>query len=158
RRQRDAMLAHVPKWVLSDRYAINAEAEGNATKDQMRLMLRSLLAERFKLAVHFEHQEIRTLALVLDKPGKTGAKLYSHSNGPSCEIPGVFACNAISAIFKPNNVISFGGRDVTMAQMAAALSGPPRLTLELPMVDQTGLGGRFDFSVEFTLDSTAPDD
>jgi uncharacterized protein (TIGR03435 family) len=159
RRQRDAMLAHVPKWALSDRYAINADAEGNPTKDQMRLMLQSLLADRFKLAAHFERQEVRTLALVLDRPGKTGAKLYPHSNGPPCEVPsGVFACNAISGIFKPNNVISFGGRDVTMAQIAAALSGPPRLTLELPMVDQTGLGGRFDFSVEFTLDPTAPDD
>jgi len=158
RRQRDAMLAHAPKWASTDLYAINAVAEGDPTKDQMRLMLQSLLADRFMLAVHFEHQETRTLALVLDKSGKTGAKLYPHSEGPPCDVPGVFACNSISAIFKPNNVISFGGRDLTMAQIAAALSGPPRLTLELPLVDQTGLEGRFDFSVEFTLDPTAPDD
>jgi uncharacterized protein (TIGR03435 family) len=159
RRQRDAMLAHAPKWVSTDWYAVNSEAEGNPTKDQMRLMLQSLLADRFKLAVHFEHQETRTLALVLDKPGKTGAKLYPHSNGPPCDLPSdVFACNSIGGIFKPSNVIAFGGRDLTMAQIAAALSGPLGLTLELPLVDQTGLGGRFDFSVEFTRDPTAPDD
>src|SRR5262249_49854323 len=128
------------------------------TKDQMRLMLQSLLADRFKLAAHVEHQEVRTLALVLGKPGKTGAKLYPHSNGPSCDVPSdVFACNAISGIFKPNNVISFGGRDLTMAEIAAALSGPPRLTLELPLVDQTGLEGRFDFSVEFTREPALDD-
>jgi uncharacterized protein (TIGR03435 family) len=69
----------------------------------------------------------------------------------------VFACNSISAIFKPDNVISFGGRDLTMAQIAGALSGPPRLTLELPLVDQTGLEGRFDFSVEFTREPAIDD-
>jgi hypothetical protein len=53
----------------------------------------------------------------------------------------VFNCNSISAVFKPNNVISFGGRDLTMDQIAAALSGSPRLTLELPLMDQTGLEG-----------------
>jgi hypothetical protein len=118
------MLAHAPKWVYTDLYAINAVAEGNPTKDQMRLMLQSLLADRFKLAAHFEHQEARTLALVLDKPGKTGAKLYAHSNGPPCDVPDVFDCNSISAIFKPNNVISFGGGDLTTAQITAALVLP----------------------------------
>ena len=152
------MLAHAPKWVSTDPYSINAAAEGNATKDQMRLMLQSLLADRFKLAARVEHHEARTLALVLDEPGKTGANLYPHSNGPPCDTPGVFACNSISAVFKPNNVISFGGRDLTMAQIAAALSGPPRLTLELPLVDQTGLKGQFDFSVEFAREPTNPDD
>ena len=158
RRQMETMLAHAPKWVSTDRYAINALAEGSPTKDQMRLMLQSLLADRFKLAAHFEHQEARTRALVLDKPGKTGAKLYPHSNGPPCDVPSdAFACNSIRGIFKPDNVISFGGRDLTMAQITAALSGPPRLTLELPLVDQTGLEGRFDFSVEFTRDPAVDD-
>jgi uncharacterized protein (TIGR03435 family) len=51
---RDAMLAHVQKWVTTDQYVINAQAEGDPTKDQMRRMMQSLLADRFKLAVHFE--------------------------------------------------------------------------------------------------------
>jgi uncharacterized protein (TIGR03435 family) len=83
---REAMLAHLPKWVSADKYAINAVAEGNPTKDQMRLMLQSLLADRFKLTVHFERQETPVLALVLDKPGKTGAKLYPHSDDVPCDV------------------------------------------------------------------------
>ena len=39
RDQRDAMLAHLPKWVASDRFVIEAKAEGNPTKYQMRLMM-----------------------------------------------------------------------------------------------------------------------
>jgi hypothetical protein len=61
RKQEDAMLAHLPKWVSTDRFAIEAKAEGNPDKDQMRLMMRSLLAARFKLAVHFETHEAPVL-------------------------------------------------------------------------------------------------
>ncbi len=52
-----------------------SQCEGNPTKDQMGLMMQSLLAERFKLAVHFDSQVVPVLALVLVKPGKTGPKL-----------------------------------------------------------------------------------
>ena len=54
REQLDAMAAHLPKWVSTDSFDIQAKTEGNPTQDQMRLMLRSLLADRFKLVVHFE--------------------------------------------------------------------------------------------------------
>src|SRR5262249_25675878 len=84
--QNDAMLAHVPKWVSTDPYAIIAKAEGDPTKDEIRLMLQSLLIDRFRLAVHFERMEVPALALVLDKPGNTGPKLYPHSKGLPCDV------------------------------------------------------------------------
>jgi Protein of unknown function (DUF3738) len=80
--QKDSMLAHLPKWVATDNFEIHAKAEANPTKDQMRLMMQSLLADRFKLAIHFETQQVPVLALVLEKPGRTGPKLRSHSAGP----------------------------------------------------------------------------
>ncbi len=55
--QRQAMLAGLPKWVDTDRIDIEAKAAGDPTKDQMRLMMQSLLAERFHLAVHYETPE-----------------------------------------------------------------------------------------------------
>src|SRR5262249_893700 len=128
--QRDAMLAHVPKWVSTDEYAINAQAEGNPAKDQMRLMVQSLLADRFKLSVHFERQEAPVLSLVLDKPGKTGAKLYPHSKGLPCDVPSdVFppVCDAILATDKPNYSILMGSRNLTMAQIAAVVTAAGRL-------------------------------
>jgi hypothetical protein len=77
------MLAQLPKWA-DDAYAINAKAEGNPTKDQMRLMMQSLLADRFKLRLHFATKEVPVLALTLVKPGKLGPKLRPHSEGPPC--------------------------------------------------------------------------
>lgn len=167
--QMDAMLAHLPKWVSLDSYAINAQAEGNPTKDQMRLMMQSLLADRFKLAVHFETKKGPVLALVLDKSGKTGPKLYPHARGLPCDVlkppqpPGspanssdVFpaVCDDFQAMPQPNHSIMIGSRNVTMAQIAAFLGEVGHLAHTV--VDQTGLGGRFDFTLKYTRESNTP--
>ena len=60
--------SRLPEWVLADRFDIQARASGNPTKGQMRVMMRSLLADRFKLAIHFEAREVPVFALVLAKP------------------------------------------------------------------------------------------
>jgi uncharacterized protein (TIGR03435 family) len=77
-----AAVARLPKWFNTDFFEIDARAKGDATKDQMRLMMQSLLADRFKLAIHFETRE--GPALTLAKPGKTGPKLRPHAEGPPC--------------------------------------------------------------------------
>jgi uncharacterized protein (TIGR03435 family) len=64
------LLPHLPKWVLTDRFDIEARANGNPTKDQMRMMMQSLLADRFKLSMHYETQELPAFALVLANPEK----------------------------------------------------------------------------------------
>jgi uncharacterized protein (TIGR03435 family) len=47
----------LPTWVYDEHFDIAARAIGNPTKDEMRLMMRSLLADRFKLKVHIEHPD-----------------------------------------------------------------------------------------------------
>ncbi|HTA66746.1 MAG TPA: TIGR03435 family protein, partial [Bryobacteraceae bacterium] len=165
--QRQAMVAHLPSWVAAERFDIQARAEGNPTKDQMRLMMQSLLADRFKLAVHFETQVVPVLALVLVKPGKTGPKLRPHSEGVPCEatpatngpIPRdstVFppVCDVYMMTMHPNTMSKSGSRNTTMALLAGALSGLGKL--DRPVVDQTGLDGRFDFSIEWAHESDRP--
>jgi uncharacterized protein (TIGR03435 family) len=158
---RDAMLAHVGKWVTADQYVINAQAQGDPTKDQMRLMMQSLLAERFKLTVHFERRETQVIALVLDKPGKMGAKLNPHSNDPPCDVAKVTSdlfvlpCGVIQLVDRPNNSILMAGRNLTMDQIAWYLTLFPR-DFGHPEVDQTGLVGRFDFSVQWTRQTNNP--
>jgi uncharacterized protein (TIGR03435 family) len=49
---RDFQISGGPGWINSDQYDIEAKAEGNPSQDQMKLMLQSLLADRFKLALH----------------------------------------------------------------------------------------------------------
>jgi uncharacterized protein (TIGR03435 family) len=159
RDQREAMLAHLPKWVSSDRFTIQAKsAESNPTKDQMRLMMQSLLAERFKLVVHFETQQLAEFALTLIKPGKHGPNLVPHADGPPCDGSGgldVFpkVCHLYSLDSKGGRYLG-GSRDTTMELIAGSLPSFGRLSR--PVVDQTGLTGRFDFKLEWVPDSTSP--
>jgi uncharacterized protein (TIGR03435 family) len=165
--QRQSMMAHLPSWVATDRFAIEARAEGAPTKDQMRLMMQSLLAERFKLAVHFETRLAPVLAIVLVKPGQTGPKLRPHAEGVPCEAtpatngPPAYdakvfppVCDTYMMMMNPNALTRAGSRNTTLALLADALPGIGRL--DRPVVDQTGLSGRFDFSIEFAPESNPP--
>src|SRR5579871_6601171 len=68
----------VPQLVRNDRYDLEARAPGSATKDQMRLMMQSLLAERFKLSAHWETRDVPVFALVQRKRGLLGPQLKPH--------------------------------------------------------------------------------
>ena len=157
------MQPQLPKWA-DDNYAIDARADGNPTKDQMRLMLQSLLADRFKLRIHFEPREVPVLALTLVKPGKLGPKLRPHSEGPPC--PNSFDTDKpLAPIPPPKPGLAWppqcgstaqmatrdgtwlGSRDTTMGLLASAIYNP-QLGIDKPVVDQTGLPGRFDFILE----------
>ena len=68
------MLANLPQWAETKHFVINARGVGNPTKDQLRLMMQTLLADRFRLAIHFEAQETPVLLMTLLKPGKLGPR------------------------------------------------------------------------------------
>lgn len=160
--QQDAMLAHLPKWVATDDFVIQAKAEGNPSKDQMRLMMQSLLADRFKLALHFETQEMPALALVLDKSGKIGPRLRPHADGLPCDAkwtsppdpsspsvaPGGFMpfCGANALMFTPHHSVLVGARGVTLQYIASYI--PQWQGFGRPVVDRTGLAGMYDFSLD----------
>jgi uncharacterized protein (TIGR03435 family) len=160
--------AQLPKWANED-YAVDAEADGNPTKDQMRLMMQSLLADRFKLRVHFEPKDVPVLALTLVKPGKLGPKLLPHSEGPPCPdsfemdkpfkpIPpptkaGVVfptQCGTSAEVRGTSEGTWIGSRNTTMGLLASDIYGLGSLNGEVdkPVVDQTGLEGRFDYILE----------
>jgi bla regulator protein BlaR1 len=167
--QLNAWNAMLPKWATTDSYEIHATAEGNPTKDQMRLMMQSLLADRFKLKVHFETREMPVLALTLVKPGQTGPKLIPHDQGPSCpdsytelkpfeplSDKGVFppVCEYAMMSGKPAGITLVGSRNTTPEYLAAAISYSGLFAGEVdkPVVDRTGLSGRFDFTIEYAPD------
>jgi uncharacterized protein (TIGR03435 family) len=158
-----ASIAQLPKWATTDLFEIEARGAGNPTKDQMRLMMQSLLAERFNLVVHFETREGPVLALTLAKPGQTGPKLRPHDEGPPC---GEFAMPAPGApldVFPSNcgtdqlyqdgkGVRRIGYRNGTMERIAETIGGYSALAGEAdkPVVDRTGLVGAYDFFMEYT--------
>ena len=166
---------------VDDFFEIEARAEGNPTKDQMRLMMQSLLADRFKLRVHFETREGPVFALMLVSPGHAGPRLRPHADGPAC--PDSFDMDSVkSPPRNPNDAFPamcgsaqstrtadatlVGARDMTMATFAEAIYSFGSFTGELdkPVVDQTGLKGRYDFRLElpvgilsFSLAPPSPD-
>jgi uncharacterized protein (TIGR03435 family) len=172
-------IAHAPKWVNTDFFEIDAGAPGNPTKDQMRLMMQSLLADRFKLAVRFETREVPVLALTQVKAGKLGPKLNPHSEGPACPDPAVQpspldilaardamlrakavfppVCDAMIARGTPDGVMVVGSRNTSIALVAEAISSYGSLQGELnrPVLDLTGLDGRFDFALAFRQDENS---
>jgi bla regulator protein blaR1 len=159
--------SHLPRWVNTDRYSIEARATGNPTKDQMRLMVQALLADRFQLTAHFETREVPVFELKLVKPGKAGPKLISDADGPPCDKLGAapvkdvpsfrFGCHAFSFV-DLGTTLMMGSRDVSMDVLAGsiseALAGP--LALGRPIIDKTGLTGRFDFTLEFARERQTP--
>lgn len=159
-------LSRLPKWVSTDRYSIEARAAtANPTKDQMRLMMQSLLAERFQLAAHFEAREVPVFELKLAQAGKPGPKLVPHADGPPCDKPGLSPgeglpgfpgdCHSLMAIDKPGTMlVVVGSRDVTMDVLAGAFSMLP-VGLGRPVIDKTGLTGRFDFALEWAREPRA---
>jgi len=169
------LLPQLPKWATTDRFDIQATVKGNPSKDQMRLMMQSLLADRFRLAVHYETRQIPVFALLLVTPGKLGPLLQQHPNDSFCAttpwVPSPAPTAPPEAIdtrfpgpcggmlgMPPSAPGQFraGARNVTMELIASSLVSPED-GVDRPVLDRTGLTGRFDFAIEFTpQDRPAP--
>jgi len=170
--QDQAFLAQEPKWAANDRYDIQARASGNPTKDQFRLMMQALLADRFKLAIHFEIRQVPVLGLVLDKPGKLGPKIQPHPSDAPCSIAALPAgtgaiptvaggfperCGALSLwpSDNPPGRFRLGARNVPIATFSNGM-GNYSTGIDRPVLDKTGLEGTYDFVVEFTPQFNEP--
>jgi uncharacterized protein (TIGR03435 family) len=149
-------------WTTQDRFDIEARAQGNPTKADYRLMMQSLLADRFKLKVHFESRVVPLYVLVLAKPGKFGSRLRLHrADDPVCAKPSAWqnpnevdadgypeVCGGPYGMrpSKPGRMKS-GGRDVSMARFTAILTGVG--VVDRLMLDKTGIQGTIDYSLEW---------
>ena len=138
-----AMVAHLPSWVAAQRFEIEAKARGNPTKDQMRLMMQSLLADRFKLGIHYETQQVPIYVLTLVKPGQLGPKLRPHLQGLACDA----APSPEAAIADPVSAWACGSYGIdriagsyALSSRAAGKTSMERLALHLPRLNPPGQG------------------
>jgi len=146
-----------PSWINSERYDIKAKAEG--VKSQVLMhgpMLQALLEDRFQLKVHRATRDTPVYALTL---AKGGAKLQPFKEG---------SCNPydIAAMFPPppppeNPCRSRGtmeGGMLTVDAQATTLDDFARFVLgvmDRPVINKTGIQGRFDFHLEYAPDETS---
>jgi bla regulator protein blaR1 len=166
-KQNELLLAQLPKWANEDRFDIDARVGGNPTKDQMRLMMQSLLADRFKLAVHYEKRQFPVYMLVQEKSGKLGPHLQPHSqDSPPCAgslitgstpaqagtVAGGFPAVCGSVVTLPPSVAGrahWAARDVPFPVIVAAFSNSVT-GMDRFLADGTGLSGTYDFSLEWS--------
>jgi uncharacterized protein (TIGR03435 family) len=120
-----------PGWIADERYDIDAKSVSPAPEAQMRLMLRTLLADRFALKVHTSQKEMAALVATVAKGGSK-LKPAENPDGPYSMVPGRGQSGTIKSI--------------SMEEAAGLLSGP----LQMPVVDETGLKGRYDVSIDLT--------
>jgi len=134
-----------PDWVReSPRFDVEAKAENpSATEEQLLLMLRNLLADRFQLRLHRETVERTGYALV---QAKSGLKLKESSGdgkgGLRITGANIFKPDAIERKNLDQNTMT--GQRTSMPQLANALSNLPD---NGPVIDQTGLQGFYDFKL-----------
>jgi uncharacterized protein (TIGR03435 family) len=172
--QMSALQAKLPEWASSERFDIEARTDKtNATKDEMREMMQSLLADRFGLAVHYAPRNVPVYALMLVKPGAEGPKLRQHPANSAClgfsplsrtadgksvaKLPDAgpdgfptFCGGILDVPASAQDRYSFGARDVPMSMIASSFSSWGNLGR--PVIDNTGLAGSWDFVLDFTPD------
>jgi uncharacterized protein (TIGR03435 family) len=131
-----------PAWIDSDHFDILALTPGEArpTQPEQMAMLRTLLAERFKLSFHREEKEFSIYALEV---AKSGPKL-KESTAPASDPP-----QLISTVYPQR--MHLPAKNATMSDFTSLLQ---RALLDRPVVDKTGLAGRYDFDLDWAPDET----
>jgi uncharacterized protein (TIGR03435 family) len=126
-----------PAWLESDKYDLVAkpEGEGQPNDKQWKTMIQKLLADRFQLTFHRDKKELSVYAIEV---AKTGSKLTKSEGDPN-GLPGLFFRGLGDLPARNANMTDFAG----VMQTAV---------LDRPVVDQTGLSGRFDFELKWTPD------
>lgn len=133
-----------PEWVDSDHWDIQAKSPGEIRPNlnEQMTMLRALLNDRFQLAFHREQKRMRFYSLAL---ARGGPKLKESTATPDATPEGP---PAMVFVLSPT-VVKLPARYTSMSEFASILQRSP---LDRPVVDHTGLTGRYDFDLEFAPD------
>jgi len=147
----DGVLLGGPAWIAKNQYVFKgkpSDAESEAMKkmsleerlNRTHLLDQSLLADRFKLKVHFETRVLPVYELVVAKGGPKMTQ-NEKSDGPADVMR-----------MESKGVIKFTAQNQTIAALAARVQS----YLDRPVVDKTGLAGKFDFHLQFAWNGSQP--
>jgi uncharacterized protein (TIGR03435 family) len=163
----DFTISGSPAWMNSDRYDIEAKVEGELKGDDLLLVLKTLLEERFHLKVHRETKDGLVYMLTVAKggpklqPSNCVAVDPTHIPPPAApaeKLPEICGLNKGGGS-GPSRMLNMVGLRMDEPNAVATVPG---LTfyfasiLERTVIDKTGLSGRFDVHLEYAADSNAP--
>lgn len=148
-----------PDWLATERYDISAKVPEGATKEQVNLMWQNVLKERFRLMLHHESKEFQVDELTV---AKGGSKLKPTDLDPNPDpflpdgpirrdqtgFPQMNGWGAIATIFPQDTgaTVRLQAKGLTLADIAARVAN----LLGHPVIDKTGLSGRYDFTLEYS--------
>jgi uncharacterized protein (TIGR03435 family) len=128
-----------PEWFNTDKYDIDGvpDVDGEPNSKQFKMLFQSVLVERFGLAFHHDQKELSVYVLSVAK------------NGPKLK----------ETIHRPDDPVKWGMRKpgaltMTNAAMRDFCDDMQALVMDKPVVDRTGLTGRYDFSLNWTPDES----
>lgn len=141
-----------PSWLGELRYDVAVKVPEGTTREQVMTMWQNLLAERFGMALHHESKEFRVDDLVI---ASGGHKLTEVAEDPAADGPPKFDHGKLSSAGLATMVEVTGANGahaltVAKAQPLSKLTEMLGNQLHLPVLDKTGLTGRYDFRIEFT--------
>ncbi|HTB15055.1 MAG TPA: TIGR03435 family protein [Bryobacteraceae bacterium] len=146
----DYQIAGNVSWLESQRYDLDAKSPGPAALPQLRLMLQSLLEDRFKLKIHHEQREMAVFSLSMAKSGAMGPGLMEATEGdcsaavsPQAPLPNGTPCGVANI-----------GRGWIRTNRARISQVADRLSslLGRTVVDHTGLTGLYNITLTWAPD------
>jgi uncharacterized protein (TIGR03435 family) len=128
-----------PSWMETEKFDVTGrpQAEGSPNDRQLRALVQSLLEDRFKLAVHRDKKELPAYVIVV---GNNGPKLTRNDTNPN-GLP--------SLLFKGLGMLP--AVNASMSDLARVMQ---TAVLDRPVVDRTGIEGRYDFTLTWTPDES----
>jgi len=145
-----------PDWVNTAGYDIEAKPEVNTDRAPMWLMLQTLLADRFKLALHRETRELPLYALTVGKNGfkppapKEGLCISLPPDAPPPPPGSQAQCGFVRINMSPAAGLKMEGGKVKTAELIRMLAA----AMGRPVLDRTGFTGEFDVQLSFTPDES----
>lgn len=130
-----------PAWISEARYDIKGKGPAGTRREQLPAMLKALLADRFKLEARQEQKEFSVYTLIA---GKNGPKL-TPTGKPDAAAGARFGISM--------NASGVGKLEARNADMTALANTLPRF-VGRPVVNRTGIAGRYDFDLEFSPNDT----
>jgi uncharacterized protein (TIGR03435 family) len=130
----------LPAWAETEKFDITAkpDIDGTPSDKQLKGMVQKLLAERFKLTFHHDKRELSVYILSVSKAGNKMTKEESDPNG----LPGLGFRGKLGDLIV---------RNATMGDFTGLMQS---MVLDRPVLDQTGLTGRWDFTLLWTPDDS----
>jgi uncharacterized protein (TIGR03435 family) len=148
----DFQISGGPDWLAHERYDVVATAGADVPRQQLMLMIRGLLAERLKLAFHYELRDTAVYALRLARADQRP--------GPQLR-PTAIDCTAASTAAARDATQRACGFDVSGGSLTATGMSIASLTQRLASIsgrivaDQTGLPGLYDLQLRWAPDGVA---